>query len=83
VVLRAVQEALHRAGDQRILRVRVHPDQREIVEARYGPEERDWALRSDAAIALGGCVVDTAAGVVDASIEAQVSELEAAWQQAR
>lgn len=79
-VLRGVEEALRRGGDQRILRVRVHPESREIVEARYGPEERDWELRSDGAIALGGCIVDTEAGVIDASIEGQIAEISAGWE---
>ncbi len=60
--------------------MRVHPESREIVEARYGPEERDWELRSDGAIALGGCIVDTEAGVIDASIEGQIGEISAGWE---
>lgn len=81
LVLRAVEEPLQRSGDQRVLRVRVHPDSQQIVEASYGPEERDWALRSDGGLALGGCIVDTAAGVIDASVEGQVGEIEAAWRE--
>ena len=79
LVLRGAAQALHRAGDQRILRLRVHPESKAVIEAEYGPTERDWVIRSDKGMALGGCIVDTEAGVIDASIEGQVAEIAQAW----
>lgn len=81
LVVRAAQEALRRAGDQRVLRLRVHPDSAAILEARYGPEEQNWEIRADSALAVGGCIVDTEAGVIDASIEGQIAEIQAAWEE--
>ncbi len=79
--LRAAHEALQQAGNQHILRVRVHPDSKAVLEARYGPTDRDWEVRGDRGIAAGGCIVDTEAGVIDASFDGQVNEIGAAWEE--
>lgn len=81
LVLRAAHEALQQAGNQHILRVRVHPDSKVVLEARYGPTDRDWEVRGDRGIAAGGCIVDTEAGVIDASFDGQVNEIGAAWEE--
>ena len=86
LVEEAVRRALALAGDQRVLRLRVHPESLQLLSARFGPEAEgeageDWELRGDEGLALGGCIVETSAGVIDASVEGQTDEMVSAWQE--
>lgn len=73
------ERALARAGNQNIVRIRVHPERKEIVAAAF-VERHDAAgtpieIAGDQRLDLGGCVVDLRAGVVDASTDAQLDEV--------
>ena len=81
LVQEAVSRALALIGDQEVLRLRVHPESLQVVSARFGPEEQGWEVQGDEGLALGGCIIDTAAGLIDASIEGQTAELAAAWRE--
>ena len=81
LVQEAVRRALLLTGDQEVLRLRVHPESMQLVTARFGPDEEGWEVQGDEGLALGGCIIDTAAGLIDASIEGQTAELTSAWQE--
>lgn len=79
LVLDTVQRALKRAGAQNIVRIRVHPQDHELVSARLGDHRDaavvDWAVTADGSITVGGCVIDTEAGEVDARLDVQLEEV--------
>jgi flagellar biosynthesis/type III secretory pathway protein FliH len=67
----------------------VHPDQSDAVRARLaqgsapaqvdGPAPAAWLVRDDASLPAGGCRIETELGSVDASLDAQLARLAAAW----
>ncbi|MCK9486263.1 MAG: FliH/SctL family protein [Dehalococcoidia bacterium] len=70
-----VRRALERAGSQNVVRIRVHPQQVDGVVAylardRARPEP--FEVLADGAIGLGGCIVDTEHGRVDARLDVQL-----------
>jgi flagellar biosynthesis/type III secretory pathway protein FliH len=73
-----VRRALDRAGSQNVMRVRVHPDAAGAVEAwlleRHG-EAPPFQVHGDHAIGVGGCIVDTDAGIVDARLDVQLDAI--------
>ena len=79
LVLDTVEHALKRAGSQNVLRVRVNPEDRELVEARLveraGEAATSWEITADGAINVGGCIVDTEHGEVDARLDVQLEEI--------
>ena len=78
LVLETVDRALTRAGAQNVLRVRVHPDDRSIVVAKMTEHHGDtlpFAVIDDHTVAVGGCIVDTQAGEVDARLDVQLDEI--------
>jgi flagellar assembly protein FliH len=78
LVLDTVERALQRAGAQNVVRVRVHPDDHSVVSAgmaeRHG-EVVPFAVLNDHTVAVGGCVIDTAAGEIDARLDVQLDEI--------
>jgi len=75
VVLHTVQHALQRAGAQNVVRVRVHPDQAGLVVAEMTDAEGEppaFEVFPDGSVGLGGCVVDTEHGRVDARLDVQL-----------
>lgn len=78
LVLDTVERALTRAGAQNVVRVRVHPDDRATISAgmaeRHG-EIVPFAVIDDHTVAVGGCVIDTSAGEIDARLDVQLDEI--------
>jgi len=73
-----VKAALEKLGSQEIYRVRVHPDQEQMVrvclqQMGRGPEVE---IVSDAAQAKGGALFEIKRGSLDASLETQLQEIE-------
>ena len=62
-----------------MLRIRVNPEDRELVDARLvervGEAAASWEVTTDGAITVGGCIVDTECGEVDARLDAQLEEI--------
>ena len=58
-------------------RIRMHPDDIEIVESALviGEESRSWRLQPDPLITRGSCVVETDASRIDASVESRLSAI--------
>ena len=78
LVHETVRRALARAGSQNIMRVRVSRDERERVAARLTEEHGEvlpFQVIADGAVRVGGCLVDTQAGRVDARLDVQMSEI--------
>jgi len=76
-ILDCLREALHLESNAAPLRLWLHPDDLEIVNAHL-PDEwrgRDCRLVGETSIARGGCRVETAFGEIDATLEAR-------WRQA-
>ncbi len=78
---RLVSEALRGFPEQHDIIVSLHPDDykimsanRELFLADIG-EERQITFKPDEATTLGGCIVESATGVIDARIEAQLDEI--------
>ncbi|MGE3855625.1 MAG: FliH/SctL family protein [Dehalococcoidia bacterium] len=75
-----VRRALARAGSQNIVRVRVAPDERDRVVVRLAEEHgalTPFEVIADGSVHVGGCIVDTAAGRVDARLDVQLNEIAA------
>ncbi len=76
IVARAIEEA-HGSGQHAI---RLHPSDVQLVRP-YLPQAaleaggREWEVRPDDTLSPGDCLIETAFGIVDATIETQLSEL--------
>ena len=78
LAVETVERALERAGSQNVVAIRVHPDRHELIEARVSELHGDPApfeVRADDTVAVGGCVIDTATGQVDARLDVQLTEV--------
>jgi flagellar biosynthesis/type III secretory pathway protein FliH len=78
LVLDTVERALARAGAQNVVRIRVHPNDRDTVAVAMAEQHGDavpFQVLSDHAVSVGGCVVDTEAGEVDARLDVQLAEV--------
>lgn len=78
LVLDTVERALARAGAQNIVRIRVNPDDREAVSVEMAERHGDavpFQVMGDHTVAVGGCVIDTQAGEVDARLDVQLAEV--------
>ena len=87
LVMDTVERALKRAGSQNIVRIRVNPQNCELVSAqlvgRAGEVAANWEVTADGAIGVGGCVIDTEAGEVDARLDVQLDEIARAFRSAQ
>jgi flagellar biosynthesis/type III secretory pathway protein FliH len=83
-VVDVVRGALAAAAERRDLVVRVHPDDvAVVVEARErllaGAAARaHLAVRADATVGRGGCIVETEVGSIDARLDVQLAAIERA-----
>ena len=78
VVVHTVRHALERAGSQNVVRVRVHPDQADLVLAEMTDAEGEppaFEVFPDGAVGVGGCVIDTQHGRVDARLDVQLDAI--------
>lgn len=77
LVREMARRAIERARSQQMVRIRVNPEQTGIVAALVQdmPEAGDLAIVGDGGIDLGGCVVDTRYGFIDARLDTQVDQV--------
>lgn len=81
VVVRVIQEAIADLTKKDDLVIRVHPDDHALlVSSNNEALNREIAtskfeLKPDSAIVIGGCLVETGLGTVDAGLEAQLEEI--------
>lgn len=59
------------AGNEGLLRLRLHPDDLDLVQTHLtdDPSARRWRLQADPSIERGGCIAETALGDVDATLQ--------------
>ena len=73
-----VERALQRAGAQNIVAIRIHPERHELIEAHltevHGAPP-PFEVRADESVAVGGCIIDTKSGQVDARLDVQLGEI--------
>jgi flagellar assembly protein FliH len=85
VAARALREAVEALPAPGPLRARVHPSDLEPVrrELAAAPLRREVELAADEAIERGGCVVESASGTLDATLQAAFDAVRAAvWAEA-
>ncbi len=68
-----------RAAANRIVRVRVHPEDEPAVSVALLAQGSEIPVHADAAIELGGCIIDVEGGSVDLRIGTQLDALERAF----
>ncbi len=73
-----IRAALEKLRSQEVYRVRVHPDQEQLVRAclRQIGRDPDIEVISDASQPRGGAVFEISRGSLDASVETQLREIE-------
>jgi flagellar assembly protein FliH len=77
---RVVRETMSATREREQLVVRLHPDDAAWLEIDGAPDVR---VSADHGIALGGCMIDSASGTLDARFETQLALLAAALKTAR
>jgi flagellar assembly protein FliH len=76
-----VSEALREFPEQHDIVLCLHPEDYKVISSNRElfltgvGDERQITLKSDEAMTLGGCVVESSAGIIDARIEAQLDEI--------
>ncbi|SDF64091.1 flagellar assembly protein FliH [Massilia sp. PDC64] len=79
--LAMVRSAAAQVRDAQALHIRLHPQDAAWL-AGHAADSR-WTLRGDPAVALGGCIVESAQGTLDARLELQLERLRGALRAAR
>lgn len=78
LAVETVERALDRAGSQNVVAIRIHPDRHDLIDAHltalHGAPPT-FEVRGDESIAVGGCVIDTESGQVDARLDVQLGEI--------
>lgn len=83
-VARQIRDAMHRVVGAETIRLRVHPDDEDVIHANrsalFGSLDtiRDIAIETDESIDRGGCIIESPSGNVDARIATQLRQIEAA-----
>jgi flagellar assembly protein FliH len=85
IVLNVVKDALDRVIDHQKVKIRINPQDLETVQTalfEFLPHVENLEnvnFEADATITAGGCVVETNFGTIDARIEKQLDQIEAAF----
>jgi flagellar assembly protein FliH len=77
-VLQTVEHALQRLGNQNVVRLRVNPADLSVVASHLdtrGGAVQPFEVFGDGSIGIGGCIIDTAAGEIDARLDVQLEAL--------
>ncbi len=76
-VLGIVKAALARLEGREVERIRVHPDDAELIR-RYidGAAGRQLEVVGEPRVERGTCIIETARGALDASVETQLAEIQ-------
>lgn len=73
-----VRRALARVGSLNVVRVQVHPDDLDETRATLIEQHGDplpFEVAGNGTVGIGGCIVDTEAGRVDARLDVQMAEV--------
>lgn len=83
IVAKMVERAMARVTGQMVLRIRVNPDDYDLVRQHWAEALGDESLAevmADKRVKPGGCVIDTEGGAVDAQIDTQLNEIRRAFE---
>lgn len=77
-LLGIIKAALARLEGREVDRLRLHPDDAELVEGavKAMPGRSSLQIVADAALESGACILETSRGGLDASVETQLREIE-------
>ncbi len=78
LALATVRRALDRAGALNVVRVRLHPDDEARVRVALAEEHglgAPFAMLADGSVSVGGCIIDTEAGRIDARLDVQLDQI--------
>jgi len=81
ILTQLVSEALREFPEQQDIVICLHPEDYKVISSNKElflagiGDERQITLKPDEATTLGGCVVESSSGVIDARIEAQLDEI--------
>lgn len=81
ILAQLVSEALRGFPEQHDIVISLHPDDYKVISSNRElflsgiGDDRQITLKPDEATTLGGCVVESSTGVIDARIEAQLDEI--------
>ena len=78
LVVHTVRRALDHAGSQNVLRLRVHTDDLQTLTASVGEQygaSPPFEVLGDNSVSVGGCVIDTDSGEIDARLDVQLEEI--------
>lgn len=81
-IMRVVERAVAEVGETDRIILRVHPDDARLLETAVSdgtwtpPKFANFDISADTSIRRGGCVLESDRGQVDATIEAQLDEIE-------
>jgi flagellar assembly protein FliH len=73
-----VERALERAAGQNVVALRLHPTRLTLIDAHLSElrgEPLTFELRGDDSVEVGGCIVDTSTGQIDARLDVQLDEV--------
>ena len=84
LVVSMVKGALEYVDLMDVIRVRVNPEDLEILrsyweDGQIGAGSKNIELTADPSVEVGGCIIDTNSSVVDAQIETKLAEIEKAF----
>lgn len=82
-IVRMVRNTAAATRERDQLVVRLHPDDAALLRLEENPLEGDTRISADPGIALGGCIVDSATGSLDARFETQLALLAQALKSVR
>ena len=61
----------------RAARIRLHPEDADLIQAAFalGEDTRSWRLEADPLMTRGGCIVETDVSRIDASVESRLAAI--------
>lgn len=78
LVMTTVRRALERAGTLNVVRIHLHPDDEGLVRATLAAEHGHapaFEIVADGVVTVGGCIIDTDAGRIDARLDVQLEQI--------
>lgn len=78
LALATVRRALERAGALNVVCIRLHPDDEGVVRVALAEEHgrvMPFEVLADGSVTVGGCIIDTEAGRIDARLDVQLEQI--------
>lgn len=78
LVVMTVRRALERAGALNVVRIHLHPEDEALVRVTLAEEHGrvlPFEVVADGVVTVGGCIIDTDAGRIDARLDVQLEQI--------